>query len=289
MIRKAVIPAAGYGSRLFPATQVVSKPFFPVFGPGGALWPAVALIVAEALSAGVNEVVLVIRREQEAGFRRLFHDGPDGGLWRSLDADARRRADEIARLGERVRFAYQDEQAGLGHAVLCAREAVGGEPFLLLLGDRITRASPGAPTCARQLTDAYESYITPVIGLYPVAEDEVERRGVVSGSWLVDGRVLALTSVVEKPTPDQARRALRVDGLPPGKYLAAFGMYALPPEVFDRLARDVRAGVRSRGEVQLTPALDELCRRGAKGLLIAGESFDIGTPEGYAVALAALR
>lgn len=288
MIDKAVIPAAGYGSRLFPATKVVGKPLLPVFGPDGALWPAISLIVKEALSAGVGEVILVIRREQAAEFGRLFRDEPEGGLLAALDEAARRRAHEIARLGEHVRFVYQDEQAGLGHAVLCAAEAVGDEPFLLLLGDRVYRA-PAEKTCARQLVDAYEAYAAPVVGLYPVDEGEVAQRGVVFGEWLADRRVLALESVVEKPSPRRAARSLRVAGLPAGRYLAAFGQYILPPDVFALLAKDVEAGVRSRGEIQLTPALDALCRRGAKGLLIEGQSFDIGIPEGYAATLAALR
>jgi UTP-glucose-1-phosphate uridylyltransferase len=180
-----------------------------------------------------------------------------------------------------VTFVVQPAQQGFGHAVACAREAVGDEPFLLMLGDHLYRAT-GAVPCARQLLDVYREHGTSIVGLRVTPEDDIASFGTVGGVWEDDGRVLRVTEFAEKPTLDHARQHLRVAGLDEDEYLTVFGQYVIRPRVFDILAEDIEHNVREQGEVGLTPALDRLRQEeGFLGLVIDGRRFDIGLPEHY--------
>jgi UTP--glucose-1-phosphate uridylyltransferase len=183
----------------------------------------------------------------------------------------------------------QVTQEGFGHAVYCTREAVGNEPFLLMLGDHLYR-SCGEKSCARQLIEAYNQHGISVLGLRRTPEDQIANFGTATGVWLEDSAApltspcvtLNVTEFAEKPTVDYARNNLRVSGLPEDEYLTVFGQYIIKPQIFDYLEEHIANNVRERGEFQLTSALDRLRQEdGFLGLIMDGQRYDIGLPEYY--------
>ena len=280
-IRKAVVPAAGLGTRLFPASRAVKKELFPVIDPNGVAKPALLLIVEEALEAGIEELIVIVQQDSLEAFRSFFHEPPAEDDLRRLPAGLQAYARHIGEMGQRVSFIVQQEQKGFGHAVYQAQAAVGTEPFLLMLGDHIYY-SDNNRSCARQLLDAYQQYNKSVVGLRPIPQEEVVHYGLATGRWLVEPRLLEVARLAEKPRPDQARDRLQVPGLGGEKYLAFFGQYAITPAVFEYLQQQISRDERERGEYQLTPALERLQREeGLLGLVLEGQSYDIGLPQAY--------
>jgi hypothetical protein len=139
-VRKAVIPAAGFGTRLFPASKATKKELFPIIDRDGIAKPAILLIVEEALKAGIDEVVIIVQEQDLEAFQSFFNVQVSIENYNKLPRHFREYAEHILDIGQRVSFAIQDRQEGFGHAVYCARQAVGNEPFLLMLGDHIYRS-----------------------------------------------------------------------------------------------------------------------------------------------------
>ena len=240
---KALIPAAGHGTRFLPVTRVVPKEMLPV----GAK-PAIQLIVEEALDAGADEVVVVISPEKEI-IRRYF-DGDAG-------------------LAPRIRWAYQSEQKGLGHAVLQAAPilADSADPVLVLLGDALV--SGEAPSAAMAEISRANGGAS-VVGLEEVPLERVSRYGIVKGESRdgEGGRVYAISDLVEKPSPESA----------PSR-LAIAGRYLLDPAIFGLLETQAPG---AGGEIQLTDAIRRLLADSQVfGYRYPGRRHDIGNPAGY--------
>jgi UTP--glucose-1-phosphate uridylyltransferase len=192
-------------------------------------------------------------------------------------------------IGHRITFLSQDVQDGFGHAVFCARDWVGDEPFLLLLGDHLCVSDSDTP-CSRQLLDAYESTGQSVVGLKETAQDEVHRFGCATGVWATGEGLLALTEFAEKPDLEYAREHLRVEGLAENTFLTVFGQYVLSPKIFGYLEENVRHNIRERGEFQLTSCLDRQRKEeGLYGYVVKGRRFDIGSPDAYLQSLIEFR
>jgi UTP-glucose-1-phosphate uridylyltransferase len=281
-VRRALIPAAGFGTRLFPASKATKKELFPVVDRDGVAKPAILLIVEEALDAGVDEVVIVVQPDDLEDFEAFFAAQISIENFNKLAPRSQEYARRILEIGRRVRFVAQPAQEGFGHAVYCAREALCDEPFLLMLGDHLYRSNVET-SCARQLVEAYRRCGTSVVGLRRTAEDQIAAFGTATGVWLdAERRTMNVTEFAEKPTLDYARSNLRVPGFAEGDYLTIFGQYVLKPRLFEYLEEHIRNNVRQRGEFQLTSALDRLRQEdGMLGLLVDGRRFDIGLPEHY--------
>ena len=288
-VRKALIPAAGFGTRLFPASKATKKELFPVIGRDGVAKPAILLIVEEALNAGIEEVVIVVQEQDLEAFQSFFTTQVSIENFNKLPRRFQEYSRRILEIGRRVTFVTQTGQEGFGHAVYSARMAVGEEPFLLMLGDHLYH-SDGPASCARQLLEAYQRSGTSVVGLRRTAESQIANFGTATGVWLEPQRLLNVTEFAEKPTVEYARGNLRVPGLPDGEYLTFFGEYVIGPQIFAYLEEHIRNNVRERGEFQLTSALDRLRQEeGFHGLIIDGRRFDIGLPESYLATLQAIR
>ena len=280
-VRKAVIPAAGFGTRLFPATKATKKELFPVIDRDGIAKPAILLIVEEAIDAGIEEVIIIVQRDDLNDFRSFFNAQISIENFNKLPPHFQEYSRTLLEMGQRVSFLVQDNQEGFGHAVYTTRERIGDEPFLLMLGDHIYRSNTSA-SCARQMVEAYNQHGTSVVGLKRTPEAEIGSFGVVNGVWLEEQRLLNITEFAEKPTLDYARTNLHVPRIPEDEYLTVFGQYIIKPEIFDLLETNIRNNVRERGEFQLTSALDRLRQMdGFLGLVIDGRRFDIGIPEHY--------
>ncbi len=284
-VRKAVIPAAGFGARLFPATKAIKKELFPIVDAEGRAKPVILAVVEEALSAGVEEVAIIIQERDRQVFEDLFYSAPPLDHYHRLSQADQRRSDDLLELGHRVRLIVQEAQEGFGHAVHCAREFVGDEPFLLMLGDHLYR-SAGEVSCARQVVDEYARTGQSVVGLKAVRGADIYRFGCAAGDW-TDGRArMNVTELAEKPTLDYARQHLEVAGLGEDEFLSLLGLYVLTPHVFDLLAERIGNNLREGGEFQLTPALDRLRQEeGMTGCVIQGERYDVGMPDSYREAL----
>lgn len=284
-VRKAVIPAAGFGTRLFPATKATKKELFPIIDQDGIAKPAILLIVEEALNAGIEEVYIIVQRDDLNDFHSFFNSQISIENFNKLPPHFQEYSRRLLQMGQAVKFIIQENQEGFGHAVFTTREHIGDEPFLLMLGDHIYRSN-NQVSCARQMIDAYNQHGVSVVGLKRTPETQIGSFGVVTGTWLEEDRLLNITEFAEKPTLDYARSNLQVPKVPAGEYLTVFGQYIINPEIYDFLETNIRNNVRERGEFQLTSALDRLRRSGGfHGLVIDGRRFDIGIPEYYLTTL----
>ena len=285
-VRKAVIPAAGFGTRLFPATKAAKKELFPIVDRDGIAKPAILLIVEEAIDAGIEQVIIIVQEDDLDDFRKFFTQQISIENYNKLPRHFQEYSRRILDIGRRVTFVVQTTQQGFGHAVWCAKEAVGGEPFLLMLGDHIYR-SDGPVSCAGQLMDEYQQHGTSIVGLRTTPESDIANFGTAAGVWLEEGKLLSVNEFAEKPTLDHARTSLRVPGLADDTYLTVFGQYIISPQIFDYLDEHIANNVRERGEFQLTSALDRLRQeQGFLGLVMDGRRYDIGLPQYYLETLA---
>jgi UTP--glucose-1-phosphate uridylyltransferase len=257
-IRKAVIPAAGLGTRFLPATKAVPKELLPIVDT-----PTIQVIVEEAVAAGVRDVILVCARGKDSIVDHFDIAGElEANLERSGKLALKQQMRDIARMANVVTV-RQQEPLGLGHAVLCAKDLVGDEPFVVMLGDDIIDAAVPA---TRQLTDCYQRHRMGTIALMEVPREETSMYGIAAGTAL-DDRTTRIERLVEKPKQD------------PPSNLAVIGRYVLPPRIFE-LLEQVKPGVG--GEIQLTDALAQLAREdGLLGYRFEGKRYDAGDRLGY--------
>lgn len=279
-VRKAVIPVAGLGTRMFPYTKAVPKTFLPVITPEGVAKPVIQVIIEEALSAGIEEIALVIQPEDEQRFRDYFQTDARPATLAKLPSALAEEARRLAALGKCITYIRQEEAGGFGHAVLQAERWVGQEPFLLVLGDHLFRSGE-TRSVARQVVEAFQTFgdSQSVVGIYAEALERVKHYGTVAGEW-VDEQSLQLSRICEKPTEDEACTYLIVERHGRESFFCVNGIYALRPQIFPLLARQA---VDACGEIQLTAALDALRQaEGVKGLLVNGVHYDTGIPAIYA-------
>ena len=283
-IRKAVITAAGYGTRLYPMTAALRKEFLPVVDHKGRMLPLILANVEEMVDAGIEEICIIIQEQDRGFFQDFFGQNIPAELYDKLSGKAQESLAGIRELGKRVVLRAQEEQRGLGHAVYQVRDWVGKEPFLLVLGDHLF-IQKGPKSCARQLVERFEELETGLIGLQPTPESEIGRFGTVGGLW-VDGEgrrdLLDIAIFREKPDKAYAEEHLAVAGLPEKTYLTVFGLYILTPTIFEVLQNSIQERPPVGREIQLTDALDKMRRKErVLGLVVDGEKIDIGLPSGY--------
>jgi UTP--glucose-1-phosphate uridylyltransferase len=257
-IRKAVIPAAGLGTRFLPATKAVPKELLPIVDI-----PTIQYIVEEAVAAGVHDVILICSRGKDSIVDHFDLAAElEANLERSGKTELRKEMRRIAQMAQVVTV-RQQQPLGLGHAVLCAKALVGDEPFIVMLGDDIIDAKVPA---TRQLTDCYARHGLGTIALMEVPPAETSMYGIAAGTAL-DARTTRIDRLVEKPKQDAPSN------------LAVIGRYVLPPRIFE-LLEQVKPGVG--GEIQLTDALAMLAREeGLLGYRFEGDRYDAGDRLGY--------
>ncbi|MFC2171778.1 sugar phosphate nucleotidyltransferase [Acidobacteriota bacterium] len=288
-IRKAVIPAAGLGTRFFPASKAVKKELFPIIDGKGRAKPVVQAIVEEALSAGIEDISIIVRGGGPEAITDYFHKPLSETHLSRLSPEDREYARYVEELGRRIIPITQASQDGFGHAVFCARDQIGDEPFLLLLGDHLY-VTAGEISCASQLLKIFRKTQRSVVGLQAAPADRIHRMGCVTGRWGEPQSVLNISAFKEKPDAAYAREHLQVQGLESDHFLCLFGLYILTPGIFAHLDEIIRNRDHELGEVQLTTALDRLREaEGVTGYVVQGKTFDVGNPEGYTEALKEYR
>ncbi|MBW4425751.1 MAG: UTP--glucose-1-phosphate uridylyltransferase [Nostoc desertorum CM1-VF14] len=280
-VRKAVIPVAGFGTRLFPATKVVKKELFPIIDRDGRAKPVILAIIEEAISAGITEVGIVAQPDDREIFEKLLKNPLKKEFFDKLSPQNQEYSRYLEDLGSRITILLQEEQLGYGHAVFCAKDWVQDEPFLLMLGDHIY-TSDIEKSCASQLLDVYTQANQSVVSLTTKPAEILHTAGCVTGVWQEVNSVLEVTQLYEKPTIEYAQQHLRVEGMAENEFLCIFGLYLLTPKIFDFLAEHINQNFRERGEFQLTSCLDKLRQEeGMTGYVVKGKCFDTGLPDAY--------
>lgn len=290
MIKKAIITAAGKGTRQYPATNAVQKEMFPLVDRDGLAKPTIQIIVEEALNAGIEEIAIVVQPGEEKQFVTHFQGLRENEIGAFRDKPwGLHQSELLRRMQQAIIYIHQTEQKGFGHAVYCAHEFAGGEPTLLMLGDHVY-LSHGKISCAQQLLAAYEHNKKSIFSVQQTPIRQLFLFGTVAGNAVAERPGLyQLREIAEKPSPDYARRCLQTPGLADDMFLTIFGMYLLTPTIFNILAENIKQDRRERGEIQLTTALAELLQQeGVLALQVDGSRLDMGTPLGYVQTLLAL-
>ena len=281
-VKKAIIPLAGFGTRVFPATKTLKKCFLPLLDTDGVLKPALLIMLERLLEAGIEEIALIIGEEDREEFDRFFAPLPDEHR-KKLPEEKLKYDELICSIGRRITYIIQRERKGFGHAVWLAKRFADGDPVLLLLGDFVYR-SETEESCSKQIIEAFKECGRTLISITEVPLEKVVHYGILHGVWDEDGILMKADRMVEKPTDDYAREYLGVkDARGEKRYYATFGQYVLTSEVFEELEKQISSGTPTEGkEYGLTEALDTVRQRsGLFGFVPKGKSFDIGLPDTY--------
>jgi UTP--glucose-1-phosphate uridylyltransferase len=283
-VRKAVITAAGKGTRQYPASTAVQKEMFPLVDRDGLTKPVIQIIGEEAIDSGIEEICIITQPGEENQYREYFKRLDNemvkafrGKDWAILESE------KLGAFGERLHFAEQKSPEGFGHAVYQAKDFVGDEPFLLMLGDHVY-ISDVKDRCARQLIKVYEHYMLDTItGVQPTIERLLHLFGVIKGNPIDANKgIYKADAIIEKPSVEVARSQLVTPALPAGNYLAHFGMHVFSPRIFDSLEYLIKNNLREKGEIQLTAAQEHLRQQTDKYwcLVTQGQRYDTGIPYG---------
>jgi len=284
-VHKAIIPVAGFGTRLYPATRGIRKEFMPVIDVDGLLKPVILIILEQLYDSGINEICLIVGGEEEIeAYTKYFKiQLPEENLGK-LNAKMKEYENKILEIGKLLTFCIQEEKKGFGHAVYQSKDFCGDEPVLLLLGDTIYR-SHSYINCSEQIIEAYEYLDKPIVSIHKTPLDKVVHYGILSGTWEdKNEKILKVKTFTEKPTVEYAEDYLSVTGInKETSYYSVFGQYILTPEVFSELEASIESdSVNEKGEeFGLTSAIASLIGKGVYGVVLDGEMFDTGNVKAY--------
>ena len=258
-VRKAIIPAAGLGTRFLPATKAQPKEMLPIVDK-----PTIQYIIEEAVASGIEEILIITGRN-----KKCIEDHFDKSVELEMELEKNNKNEllEMVRgISDMVDIHYirQKEPRGLGHAILCAKAFVGNEPFAVLLGDDVVDSEV---PCLKQLMDCYKEYKTSILGVQTVDRENVDKYGIVDGIHIED-RVYKVKNLVEKPSVEDAP-----------SNVAILGRYIITPQIFDILS-ETKPG--KGGEIQLTDALQTLIENEAMyAYNFEGRRYDVGDKLGF--------
>lgn len=258
-VKRAVIPAAGLGTRFLPLTRAQPKEMLPVVDR-----PVIQYVVEEAVLSGIEDILIITGRS-----KRAIEDHFDACFeleWKLRQNGAKsiwKQEENLSNLAD-IHYIRQKEQKGLGDAILHAEMHCDGEPFAVLLGDTITIPFRGEKTCTNQMIDSYNKYHCSIVSVEPVAREKIKDYGIIDGKELENG-IYSISDIIEKPKPEKAP-----------SNLGAIGRYVLTPDIFDIL-KETKAG--HGDEIQLTDALRRLDR--TIGLVTKCRRYDIGDKLGW--------
>ncbi|WP_308636700.1 UTP--glucose-1-phosphate uridylyltransferase GalU [Paenibacillus silvisoli] len=258
-VRKAIIPAAGLGTRFLPATKAQPKEMLPIVDK-----PTLQYIIEEAVQSGIEEILIITGRNKKS-----IEDHFDKSVELELELETKGKYDlleEVRSISDMVNihFIRQKEPKGLGHAIYCAKSFIGNEPFAVMLGDDIV---DNDKPCLKQMMEVFNEYKTTILGVQEIAQEDVSKYGIVEGKYIED-RIYKVKGLVEKPAVEDAP-----------SNIAILGRYVITPAIFDILeCTEPGKG----GEIQLTDALKVLAQREAMyAHVFEGRRYDVGDKQGF--------
>ena len=258
-VKKAIIPAAGLGTRFLPATKAQAKEMLPIVDK-----PTLQYIIEEAIESGIEEILIVTGRNKKS-----IEDHFDRSVELELELEQKGKTAMLEMVQDisnmvNIHYIRQKEPKGLGHAIHCAKSFIGDEPFAVLLGDDIVDAET---PCLKQMIDAYDEYKTTVLGVQEVARENVDKYGILDVKHIED-RVYKVKDMVEKPSIEEAP-----------SNIAILGRYIITPEIFNILENQAPG---KGGEIQLTDALQKLATKEAiYAYNFEGRRYDVGDKLGF--------
>ena len=286
-IKKAVITAAARGERLYPVSDTIQKAMLPVIDTDGLYKPVIQIIAEEAFASGIEEICIVCAPGDEQRYRGAFKSLRENLVKSFQDADwAKQEADKIDHLVSNLHFAEQAEPKGYGHAVYCAKEFTGNDPFLLLLGDYLY-VSDLQKRCAAQLIELASKERCSVSAVNPTPEHLINRYGTLTGKQL-SGRhgVYKIDKILEKPSLSIAELELQTPGLRVGYYLCFFGMHVFTSGLMEMLEKKLDEGEEN---IMLTPTLQDLASSEQYlAVEVKGSRYDLSRKHGLLQAQIAL-
>jgi len=258
-LRKAIIPAAGLGTRFLPATKAQPKEMLPIVDK-----PTLQYIIEEAVQSGIEEILIITGRNKKS-----IEDHFDKSVELELELEAKGKYDlleEVRKISDMVNIHYirQKEPRGLGHAILCAKSFIGNEPFAVMLGDDIV---DNEKPCLKQMMEVYARYKTTILGVQQIPRGDVSKYGIVDGR-LIEDRIYKVRELVEKPSVEEAPSDI-----------AILGRYVITPAIFGILEQTTPG---KGGEIQLTDALNVLAQQEAMyAYIFEGRRYDVGDKQGF--------
>ena len=283
-VRKAIIPLAGNGTRMFPITKCIKKAFLPVIDSDGIIKPIVLCLVEEVIKAGIEEVCLVIDEGDRKEYDKLFSTTLSSDITSKLSPEMLEYESQIQKMGKKITYVYQKEKLGLGHAVYLCSEFVDKEPVLLVLGDQIYKTSANK-SCTEQFLQNFSVTNKLSVSVCEVSLNDVSRYGILSGKISNNENYYDVDKIIEKPQIDIAREQYYTLQKNKKKYYAVFGEYILTESVFDVLKRNIKHNKKENGEFQITSALDEVREKeGMIAFIPSGKMLDVGNVKSYSEA-----
>jgi UTP--glucose-1-phosphate uridylyltransferase len=258
-VRKAIIPAAGLGTRFLPATKAQPKEMLPIVDK-----PILQYIIEEAVASGIEEILIITGRNKQS-----IENHFDKSVELELELEAKGKHDllkEVRKISDMVNihFIRQKEPKGLGHAIHCAKSFIGDEPFAVMLGDDIVENDK---PCLQQMMEMYDQYKTTILGVQEIPKEEAHKYGIIEGKYIED-RIYKVKDLIEKPSVKEAP-----------SNIAILGRYIINPAIFEILEH-TQPG--KGGEIQLTDALKELAQREAMyAYNFEGRRYDVGDKQGF--------
>jgi UTP-glucose-1-phosphate uridylyltransferase/mevalonate kinase len=283
-VRKAVIPVAGFGTRLYPATRFLKKDFFPIVDTDGYVKPVILILLEELIDSGIEEICIVVGSDEERNqYREFFEKSLPEEHLHKLQPEMKLYEKKIKNIGQHLRFVYQTEKRGFGHAVYQTVEFAAGEPVLLLLGDTLYRSNVNK-SCTRQFLEAFEHFNCPMVSIHSIPLNDVHHYGIISGHWDTNKeKNLHVDKFIEKPSIEYAQNNMGTKNrLGDIEYFSVFGQYIITSDVYDQLKKDIEETSDFQKEIELTNAIDKVrATTGLTGVKLDGRMFDMGKPDAF--------
>lgn len=280
-VKKAIIPVAGNGTRMFPITKCIKKAFLPIVDSDGIVKPVILSLIEEVIDAGIEEVCLIIDEDDQKDYDKLFKNKLSDDITSKLSPELLDYESKIQRIGKKIKYVYQKEKLGLGHAVSLCDSFANGEPVLLVLGDQLYKSHTNQ-SCTEQFLQNFAENNSLSVSVCEVNENDVSRYGILCGTIEKGNNYFQVDKMVEKPDVSVAREKYYIKKNNNKKYYAVFGEYILTDEVFKILKRNIKNNKRENGEFQITSVLDKVrAKEGMIAFIPEGEMLDVGNVPSY--------
>lgn len=280
-VKKAIIPVAGNGSRMYPITKCIKKAFLPIIDSDGIIKPVILSLVEEVIESGIEEVCLIIDEEDKKEYDKLFKTKLSSEVASKLSPELLEYESKIQNIGRRVSYIYQKDKLGLGHAVSLCEEFAGGEPVLMVLGDQLYVSETNS-RITKQFLDFYSSVNNLSVSVVEVDPEKTNKYGILCGKIDDNNDYFEVDKIVEKPEPSIAKEKYYTKYKGKKKYFAVFGEYILTEEVFKALKQAIENHRTENGEYELTTVLEEVRKKyGMSAFIPKGKMYDVGNVLAY--------